>query len=73
MAGGEQDERDRDDRPRPGGDEVVDRLVDERLGELDEAEAERQVAGGLADVAGELVELLQAVGVAGAVPDDEQR
>jgi hypothetical protein len=38
VAGGEQDERDRDDRPRCGGvDEPVDGGVDERFGQLDEA------------------------------------
>ena len=47
--------------------------VDQRLGELDEAEPDRQLARGLADVLGERPELLEPVGVAAAVADDQQR
>ena len=44
-----------------------------RLGHLDEAEVDRQVPGDLADGARQRPELLDPVGVAAAVADDEQR
>ena len=73
MPGGEQHERDRDDVGVPARDQLVDPGVDQRLGELDEPEPDRQIGGGLAHVLGERPELLEPVGVAAAVADDEQR
>ena len=72
VPGGEQHERHRDDVGEAALDEAVEGEVGERLGHLDEAEADRQVAGDLADGPRERPELLDAVGVAAAVADDEQ-
>ncbi len=69
---GEQHERDGDHFAAPLRDELVDPGVHERLGQLDEPEPDRQLARGLAHVAGERPELLQPVGVAGAVADDHE-
>ena len=56
----------------PRATQLVDARVHQRLGQLDEAEADRQLARRLAHVAGERPELLEPVGVAGAVADDHQ-
>jgi hypothetical protein len=73
VPGGEQHERDRDHVAVPARDELVDAGVDQRLGQLDEPEADGQVRRRLAHMLGERPELLEAVGVAAAVADDEQR
>ena len=73
VPGGEQHERHRDDVGEPALDEAVDGEVGERLGHLDEAEVDRQLARDLADGPRQRPELLDAVGVAAAVADDEQR
>ena len=73
VSGGEQHERDRDDVGVAARDELVDAGVDQRLGELDEPEPDRQIGRRLADVLGERPELLEPVGVAAAVADDQQR
>ena len=69
---GEQHERDGDHFAAPLRDELVDPGVHERLGQLDEPEPDRQLARGLAHVAGERPELLEPVRVAGAVADDHE-
>ena len=73
VPGREQHERHRHDVAQPALDEAVDGEVGERLGHLDEAEVDGQWSGDLADRARERPELLDAVGVAAAVADDEQR
>ena len=73
VARGEQHERDRDDVGVPARDQLVDARVDQRLGELDEPEPDGQVGRRLAHVLGERPELLEPVGVAAAVADDQQR
>ena len=73
VPGGEQHERHRDDVGQAALDEAVDGEVGERLGHLDEAEVERQRPGDLADGPRQGPELLDAVGVAAAMADDEQR
>ena len=73
VPGGQQHERHRDDVGEAALDEPVDGEVGERLGHLDEPEVDRQLAGDLADGPRQRPELLDAVGVAAAVADDEQR
>ena len=73
VPGGQQHERHRDDVGETALDEAVDGEVGERLGHLDEAEVDRQLPGDLADRPRQRPELLDAVGVAAAVADDEQR
>ena len=72
MPGGEQHERHRDDVGEAALDEAIDGEVGQRLGHLDEAEVDRQLPGDLANRPRQRPELLDAVGVAAAVADDEQ-
>ncbi len=72
VPGGEQHERHRDDVGLPALDETVDGQIGQRLGHLDEAEVDRELSGDLADGPRQRPELLDAIGVAAAVADDEQ-
>ena len=72
VPGGEEHERHRHDLLGLVCDRPVDRLVDDRLGHLDEPELDRQLARVVAHGFGEPPELLDPVGVPAPVADDDE-